>query len=268
MSSGNMNYELTQDRSPSIFAAGDGDHLAGPHFHKKLELLYCLTEEKTVNVGNCEYVLKPNNVLIVDSYQLHFYQPAETGEQMVLILPVAYCNHFLQYRKNKTLRSSVVTDTQYCKEKILPYFNRIVFEHQKMDVFTVQANVDMMLSAICSKIGLVSNIHYTLDSVDQILEYIESNYDKDLTLPHLADHFGYSKYYFSRMFNEMFHTSLNDYLSVTRLQHTFRYFAEHDCSITTAALNCGFGSMPTFYRVLKKNHGELSLKKIKKESKL
>ena len=267
MSGGNMNYELAQDRSPKIFAAHDGDHLAGPHFHKKLELIYNLTDTKVVNVGNREYTLLPDNFLIVDSYQLHFYQPS-AGEQMLLILPIVYCEHYFQYRKNKILRSSVVDDPAFCRERIYPYFRRVAEHFEKMDLFCVQANVDMILSAACEKIGLDANVHYTLEGVDAILAYIEQNYDKDLTLPHLADHFGYSKYYFSRMFNEMFHTSLNDYLSVTRLQHTFRYYAEHDCSITTAALNCGFGSMPTFYRVLKKNHGELSLRNMKKNEEL
>ncbi len=263
MSSAGMNYELAQDRFPSIFAADDGDHLAGPHFHKKLELLYTLSGTKTVNVANREYVMEPDNVMIVDSYQLHYYEPSE-GEQMLLILPVINCEHFFKFRKNQMLKASVLTDKDYCREKIKPYFTKTV-HHGEMDPFTLQAHIDMMLSAICAGIGLETSVHYTLEGVDKILAYIEQNYDKDLTLPHLADHFGYSKYYFSRMFNEMFHTSLNDYLAVTRLQHTFRYFEQHDCSITTAALNSGFGSMPTFYRVLKKHHGELSLKNVKKD---
>lgn len=264
MSKADMNYELAQDRFPEIFSAIDGDHLAGPHFHKKLELLYNIKGTKIVTVGNVEYEMHPDNVMIVDSYQLHHYEPSD-GEQMLLILPVVYCEHFFSYRKNKILTTNVVTDAEYCREKIKPYFINAV-NYEGVDMFTIQANVDMVLSAICAKAGLEDSPHYALEGVDDILAYIEQNYDKDLTLTNLANHFGYSKYYFSRMFNEMFHTSLNDYLSVTRLQHTFRYYDEHECSITTAALNSGFGSMPTFYRVLKKNHGELSLRNLKKNN--
>ena len=48
---------------------------------------------------------------------------------------------------------------------------------------------------------------------------------------------------------------------VIRLEKTFQYLEANKCSITTAAFNNGFNSMPTFYRVLKKNHGVLPAKK-------
>lgn len=259
----NVNYELLQDRHPVIYAAEGRDHIAHAHFHKKLELLYNFSEEKRVTVGTNDYIMRPHNVLLVDSYQLHAYESSE-GEQCILTLPVVNCEHYFSYRKGKVLCTNLVTDTQYCAERLLPYFTAVM-RYESLDHFTLQANVDMLLSGICAKTGLETSNNYTLEGVDSILAYIEQNYDKDLTLTSLADHFGYSKYYFSRMFNEMFHTSLNDYLSVIRLQHTFSYFEEHDCSITTAALNSGFGSMPTFYRVLKKNHTEYSLKSLKKE---
>ncbi len=120
----------------------------------------------------------------------------------------------------------------------------------------------MLLSGICAAVGLQeSSESLEPESMDSILAYIEQNYHTDLTLTTLADHFGYSKYYFSRIFNNMFHTSINDYLSVIRLEKTFQYLEANKCSITTAAFNNGFNSMPTFYRVLKKNHGVLPAKK-------
>lgn len=214
---------------------------------------------KKVTVNNREYVLKPHNLCMVDSYSLHYYEPTE-GKQSILTLTTACCEHYFQYRRNKMLCSNVVGDEAYCRENLLPYFERLL-EYEKLDAFSVQANVDMLLSGICAAVGLQeSSESLEPESMDSILAYIEQNYHTDLTLTTLANHFGYSKYYFSRIFNNMFHTSINDYLSVIRLEKTFQYLEANKCSITTAAFNNGFNSMPTFYRVLKKNHGMLPAK--------
>lgn len=255
----NTNYELAQDRHPEIYTAEGENITAHTHFHKKIELLYVLRGEKKVTVGNSDITVKQNNVVIIDSYQLHSFD--EGGVCLSITLPTAFCERYLQYRKNKILRSNIIDDPDYCARNLLPYFTAIM-RRNELDHYSLQANVDMLLSGICSIVGFAPN-NYSLEGVGSILAYIEQNYDKELTLTALANHFGYSKYYFSRMFNEMFHTSLNDYLSVIRLQHTFSYYSEHDCSITAAALKCGFGSMPTFYRVLKKNNSEYSLKNLK-----
>ena len=252
-------YELEQDRYPRIYTANGRDQSCPMHFHRKIELLYNLDEEKNVFVNNKRYVLHANNLCVVDSYSLHCYE-FSNGKQALLTLPTIRCERYFEYRRNKILCGNVIDDEKYCKEKIWPYFKNLL-EYEKSDNYSVQANVDMLLANICSKIGL-KEASDTLEpeSMDTILEYIEQNYNKELTLTSLASHFGYSKYYFSRIFNNMFHTSINDYLSVIRLEKTFQYLNAHKCSITTAAFNNGFNSMPTFYRVLKKNHGEQNLK--------
>jgi transcriptional regulator, araC family len=256
----NSNYELTQDRYPHIYTASGRDQCCTTHFHRKIELLYNMEGVKKVTVNNRDYVLKPHNLCIVDSYSLHYYEPTE-GKQSILTLTTACSEHYFQYRRNKTLRGNVVADQTYCRENLLPYFERLL-GYEKLDAFSVQANVDMLLSGICAAVGLQeSSESLEPESMDSILAYIEQNYHTDLTLTTLADHFGYSKYYFSRIFNNMFHTSINDYLSVIRLEKTFQYLEANKCSITTAAFNNGFNSMPTFYRVLKKNHGVLPAKK-------
>lgn len=254
-----MNYELVQDRYLNIYTAEGRDQSCSTHFHKKVELLYNVEGEKTIHVNNRLYRLEPDNMSIVDSYSLHHYE-FSTGCQSLLILPVTDCEHYFTHRKDKMLKTNVIDDPEYCKKEILPYFNRIL-HFTELDAFTLQANIDMLFANICNKVGLEpSSGSFELESMDTILAYIEQNYDKELTLTSLAKHFGYSKYYFSRIFNDMFRTSLNDYLSVIRLEKALTYQKKHKCSITTAALNNGFGSMPTFYRALKKHYGEISEK--------
>ena len=89
-----------------------------------------------------------------------------------------------------------------------------------------------------------------------ILNFLEENYHEDVDLDYLAQKFGYSKYYFSRMFNKFFKFSLNEYLSRLRI-HRFiaRMQADKNADIIGTAFDCGFRSWQTFYRCFKNYYG-------------
>lgn len=96
--------------------------------------------------------------------------------------------------------------------------------------------------------------------MDALLAYINENYAEDITLEGMAEHFGYSKYYFSRMFNAALGTSITDYVSSVRLMRALDMLRRTGCTVSDAAFSCGFSSLPTFYRALKRNYDYKSVK--------
>ena len=99
-----------------------------------------------------------------------------------------------------------------------------------------------------------------MDKLKLVLEYIGEHYADEITLEGMAEHFGYSKYYFSRLFNAALGTSITDYVSAVRLMHTLDVMKNTGCTASEAALASGFSSIPTFYRVLKKNYNYKAVK--------
>ena len=85
--------------------------------------------------------------------------------------------------------------------------------------------------------------------VRKIIEYIDTNYDEEITLTSLSEYFGYSKYYFSAFFNKNFGCNLNSYLNNVRIN---KIENEHG-SKTENILNCGFKTLSTYYRALSKH---------------
>lgn len=256
----NIDYEMVQEKFPQVYAVTGRDQCCTNHFHKKIELIYNLSGTKTVTIGSEDYLLQPQTLAIADSYTPHRYCHAD-GEQTVLVFPVKFCGNYFAYRKSRVLSECTVFDSDYCKNRLEPFINRIL-DHKSLNAYSLQANIDMLLSGICDKVGLKEQKSTPMvENIDEILQFIEDNYAQDITLDTLAAHFGYSKYYFSRTFNSQFHTNLNDYLAFIRLQKTLEYLAKNKCSATTAALNNGFNSMPTFYRVYKRAYPDVPLKK-------
>ena len=85
-----------------------------------------------------------------------------------------------------------------------------------------------------------------------VLDYINKNSDKDLTLKTLALKFGYAPSYFSVLFNKFVNMSFTDYLNYVRYTKAKEIIQLEGCAATDIAMKCGFGSMNTFYRAKKK----------------
>ena len=130
----------------------------------------------------------------------------------------------------------------------------------KCNKLVMQAHCDMLLGSVAEKLGYSEGARGRQGFVDVLLAYINEHYADEINLDVMAEHFGYSKYYFSRMFNDALGTSITDYVSAVRLMHTLETMKTKGCTASEAALECGFSSIPTFYRVLKKNYNYKAVK--------
>ncbi len=87
------------------------------------------------------------------------------------------------------------------------------------------------------KLGYTDGVKERQSFVDELLAYINENYAEDITLSSMAEHFGYSKYYFSRMFNAALGTSLTDYVSAVRMMRALDLMRRTGCTVSGG----GFG---------------------------
>ena len=116
--------------------------------------------------------------------------------------------------------------------------------------------------------GIVLGKHYYLESITrkrrdyrrvvqlkQVIEYIEKNYAKQITLADLAGAVSMSPRYFCRFFSEMTHQSPMDYLNRQRIEQACFQLAAADESITEVAYKCGFNDLSYFIRTFRKYKG-------------
>ena len=116
--------------------------------------------------------------------------------------------------------------------------------------------------------GIVLGKHYYLESITrkrrdyrrvvqlkQVIEYIEKNYAKQITLADLAGAVSMSPRYFCRFFSEMTHQSPMDYLNRQRIEQACFQLAATDESITEVAYKCGFNDLSYFIRTFRKYKG-------------
>ncbi len=205
-------------------------------------------------VNGVRQTLKAPAVSVALSYDTHAYRTPVSSKATLLIIPTHLCEEFMLAVRGKKLAFPFVTDPDdYAKLK------------NAYDIIVSSAsNKIKQLGGINLLLGTLLEVMTFTDTheemrtslASQILFYIEENHASNITLSSLANHFGYSQSHLSRYFKASFGITLSHYLTTVRLRHAIMlmYSDKHD--ITYCALEAGFASMRTFYRVF---HDEIGV---------
>lgn len=246
-------YEVMRDYTTTIhYNKGLNDSTF--HFHHQLELLYIESGNINVILNEERKTLKEGQLVIIDSFDNHQYIPESNAISHCLIIPVHYLKKYASSLNNKTLKNHFITNEEDVK-RIVNCMNNVVNSLDENELI-LEGNINILLGNII-KDNIINEKNKTnYDLVKSILIYIEDNFKSSISLDSIAKHFGYSKYYFSHLFNKCFHCNLNDYLNLVRCRHTINYVLEDHMSVSEAAFASGFVSMRTFYRTFKKNFNE------------
>lgn len=90
------------------------------------------------------------------------------------------------------------------------------------------------------------------ERIRRVIEYLNENYHKDLSLQSIADHFHIHKVYLSRSFKEETGTNLNTYLSFLRIEKAKLLLCMKTYRTNEIAYMVGFNSTQNFYNVFRK----------------
>ena len=83
--------------------------------------------------------------------------------------------------------------------------------------------------------------------INRVIDYIDRNLDRKLTLDELATVASFSKYHFHRIFHGVIGESLFQFIQRVRLEKAaFFLSARPDMSITENTIECGFSGSSSF----------------------
>ncbi len=96
-----------------------------------------------------------------------------------------------------------------------------------------------------------------IEVIHRAIEFIESHLQSHITVAQIADHSGYSIFYFIRTFNKVAHQTPYDYLITRRLSEALKVLCETDRRITDIAMDYCFETPESFSRAFKRLFGVL-----------
>lgn len=247
-------YERESGLGQHLYISHSEYNTCLPHFHNSIEILFCFRDGFHVTVNGEEYILKRGDMAFINSLDIHHYAEQKLST-FVLVVGGDYYSRFQQFAGGKTF-STILPAQPEAVGELVPLIDSFSAGWSRANELIKYGFVDMFFGTLAKYYPLIepksrTNTHI----ITEILYDIEENLTQSLTLESLAQKYGYSKTYLSSLFNEYLGTHFRDYVNRLRIELAVQYLSQKDKNRDTVldiSSKCGFDSLNTFYRALRK----------------
>lgn len=266
----NRQYMLSKDFEVYYY---NDRHFSGveDHTHDYYEFYFFMEGNVSISIHNKKYHLNPGDmVLIPPGIRHHAFNVEENMpyQRFVFWISQDYCGKLM------SLSEDYVYIVKYAQEK-----KKYIYHYDTLAFNALQAKIFRLIEEIhANRFGKEAKIHLCVCDLmlhinrsvyeinhptsrkeatalyDNIIQYIESHLDEDLSLDELSKIFFVSKYHISHTFKESFGIPIHQYITKKRLSMCKDAILSND-NITKMYLMFGFKDYTSFFRAFKKEYG-------------
>lgn len=220
------------------------------HWHNEIEIK--IVKKGAICFGfNLEsYILDAGDILLIPSGNIHYTNNENYGRALVLLF-----SPNLLDGDSEGFSVPLILKKEYGTDFFIDIYNNIETELNNTDTAYkryVKHYLGLLSSWIIRKrrdADIIKNMSVKSNSLicaQKLIEYIESNYDKPLTLDMGANIMHLSKSRFCNYFKELTGVTFVRYINRIRIQAAKNMLRTTNLNITEIAFKCGFGNMRTF----------------------
>jgi AraC-like DNA-binding protein len=252
-----------------------------PHWHQSIELSYTLTGEiDEFIIEGQNYHCEPGKILVVNSQEIHSIKVFKNGidkRALSVIFTYKFVKEMYPMIDNMVFslnNYSKLTDGQKYKykklQKLLQQVATIYAEKENayknisisvklLEILEILIK-NFMIEAKCKSTKEVRIVERT----QAIIEYIQKNYQEELSLENIARYHHVSKEYLARFFKKYIGITIGQYIAEIRAKHAYDDIVTGKHNLTEIALNNGFSGIRTMDRALIRIYGRKAseLKKV------
>lgn len=238
------------------------------HWHSAVEIVAPITNIYTLVIHDVKYVLRPGDIIVIPSGELHETIAPEEGERYICLFDLDCVSKIKSFSSflpfftsavliNKNNAPDTITKYLDCIDRMAEiYFTeepmwelRMYSEILYFFAILGQDRMDKLMTAP-SKSDYKQSEY--MNKFNSLFTYIDSHYFEDITLEYAAELTGYSKFHFTRLFKQFANTTFYDYLCYKRIKVAEELLINPSLKITDVSIRCGFPSISTFNRMFKK----------------
>ncbi len=241
------------------------------HMHPHYEVYFFPEENASIVIQNQFYKLWKNDVVVLPPGILHrviMHEQSEIYRYFSFGISKEYYDRLLQLSKDYNyIIESVEKGKQY------------IYHNTQVEFCSIQSQILYLLEeiygnqygketkifiGICDLMLLLNRMAYKQNNPQKrkedqnlysdILEYINDNLNKELSLEYLAGEFLVSKYHIAHIFKKNIGISIHQYIMKKRLTACKKAILSN-LSISKSYLMFGFKDYSSFYRAFKKEFG-------------
>ena len=238
----------------------------GIHFHDDYEIYFLLDGNTNYFIGDEIFHIHPGSFVFIPRGILHKTDSENclTNERFLINADISVFDNDIQNIILKLSRERVV----YIAKSDMNLFKDIIYKteteynsHNEFRYALLRSYISELFVMIYrKKHPYKPKLSEAEEIIQNVSEYISSNFDKNLTLAALSKKFAVSACYLSRKFKAVSGIGLNEYITYVRITNAEKILKNEAVSITDTALRCGFNDSNYFSGVFKKIKGITPLK--------
>ncbi|MDD3403981.1 MAG: AraC family transcriptional regulator [Hespellia sp.] len=243
-----------------VFEGREGNYVREKHWHRSIEIFAVFEGGLTFLVNEKEYPLEAGEFMLVNSNEIHSVLSPKPNMTIVLQIPLAlFADYFTDEQFIAFSHNTREQDDEFM-QNLKALYQRYLERRTGYD-FEMLALFYHLMYLLVSKYRKkdvnpkIVQHSKGLNRLSQITSYLKDNYTKEFSLEMLADIFGYSPSYISRMFQKYAKTNYMTYLQGIRLEYAFREMVNTENTISDIAMNNGFPNSKAFSKAFKAKYG-------------
>lgn len=260
-----VRYELDKmgslyDSRSGIYFIKNSSPSGRAHWHDCYELEFIISGSADEIVNGCPYSAKRGDIFFLTPNDFH-----EIGNfKDFVCFGVMFPESVIDDRLLERLERRKLSNNLFLRldgEQINKFEMLFSFMEEEMAKKS-DGYADIVRNAVNMVIGLIIRDGFKegvaktkYSSVRMAVNYIQSNFRRDITLTEVARAVNLESKYFSVLFKKSIRVSFKSFLNETRLACAVNYLNGKDISVTEICYLCGFGSISNFNRLFKKEFG-------------
>lgn len=246
-------YEKQADEKDYFYFNLDKNNHCLAHFHKNNEILFVKSGKHKVGINGIERILTKGEIAFSSSYDIHYYNCDIESEVYILLFGSDFYNRF--YREYNKRFGNFLTVQEKTTKQIFSLLFSFYNQKNELNKLMINGYIDLILGLMANNYELFPIVQDNNNIVVEILTYINDNYKTNITLDSVSKKFGYSKTYFSMLFNKYTDMHFRDYvnrLRISDIKNLLDNKKDNYNTVAEIAFNNGFDSLNTYYRAMKK----------------
>ena len=252
-----------------LFEGGRGNYIREKHWHTSIEIFAVLEGELLFYINNEKYPLHAGELLIVNANEIHSVNALKENKTAVIQIPLRQFENYFTAQQFIRFEGGIhrETDSENLSDRRLislvqRLYNVYTERRNGYDFRTISLYYELLYLMVTQyRVTEVEEKELRhnrrLSSLSRITTYMREHYREDLKLSDLAETFGYSDAYLSRMFREYAKVNFKTYLQDIRMAYACRDLLNTDHTIGQIAMDNGFCSSRGFAKDFKKRYGIL-----------
>ena len=239
--------------------------LRGIHFHNAVELVKINSGEIKCEVGEKEFVLKEGEIMFINTNVMHrlcYVKPVDIN-----YIQIDIEGYFRQYSSygdyfiNKFITSLHNREYYFSKDEkeLTEIFDKFLQEsinkNSNYEAY-IKAYIQLLIAFMYrNKLLTDPEVYYDSEKLNRlkpVLEYIEKNYTREVSLAEISRETSIDKYRLCRQFKAATGSTVVSYINFLRLSKASNQLLNTDKTIGEISFDSGFSTIQYFNKTFKK----------------